>query len=832
MGCNSSKELETATFENSKRKSPTAKAATPESSQQPTQSQPQQKQQRQRNDDDTSAISATIHANKPERLYKLLVKAHTCSNNQQERQLHLRQALEHVQQEPSAASFCNPTTQSTPLHLACRLLDSEVADQSTANAANSIESTLFQIIRTLIAVDREALSRVDAGGHLPLHYAISPSTHFGYSDGSKNASSSSGRPSNEEKKEEAGPGNASLDEQKLQYLFSWKQRAAVVRHLIDSDYATAQDYLSRSNVVYESSDASGPCTPLYRTLQVLPDDMDPHGPTVDYVHVVHHAYPYHAGMGNMSDGDKPLGLLYRRFTRQFDISEKFFAGDNSRPMVVEHRRKYKTAAGNTWKCIELLLTGPATNGLAAASNDGGMMDDGQSLQQQHDPQSGIVHRAAQVETPPDLLRYIVETNAQDLTRVDGTGSLPLHYAAKNMIGVKTSSTSPRSGMQSPRSNNGDTANLRASFPPFYTKYVIDELLYKFPEAASMPDGNGQFPLSLAVEVGKPWIGGGIKSLYDAYPEALQQLDLQSHPTLRTALSMQDGNEEEMEGIALETPKSLAEADAANDNASDVPNGIVKDEDYDAIMLVQSQTVDISEVVMSMWAHEEDAGVQMLGCIAIARMANLCIKNNNLAGIQLLALTSVAAVVNAMKAHPNEMIVQEKACSALQSMSAADGYREISMVASGAVAAMIGAMQAHVGDASVQDHACEAVASIVEKGGPDRATVVASVSGVTAILNALAAHPASEGVQRAGCHALAALINCPGANLPDLPKSQTEPLVRQAQQQFPSSCGPFTTALLQRMNSDDEDDDDDYNNGIDDQSFPSAMPPPSPNAAAI
>jgi hypothetical protein len=26
----------------------------------------------------------------------------------------------------------------------------------------------------------------------------------------------------------------------------------------------------------------------------------------------------------------PLALLYRRFTRQFDLAEKFFSGDNSR----------------------------------------------------------------------------------------------------------------------------------------------------------------------------------------------------------------------------------------------------------------------------------------------------------------------------------------------------------------------------------------------------------------------------------------------------------------------------------------------------------------------
>ena len=87
----------------------------------------------------------------------------------------------------------------------------------------------------------------------------------------------------------------------------------------------------------------------------LPDDFEPKGPTYQYMVVCTEASPNMSGVGNQADGDKPLALLYRRFTRQFDISEKFFPGDNSRPEVVEHRRKYKAAAGNTWKIIEYLL---------------------------------------------------------------------------------------------------------------------------------------------------------------------------------------------------------------------------------------------------------------------------------------------------------------------------------------------------------------------------------------------------------------------------------------------------------------------------------------------
>ena len=292
----------------------------------------------------------------------------------------------------------------------------------------------------------------------------------------------------------------------------------------------------------------------------------------------------------------------------------------------------------------------------------------------------------------------------------------------------------------------------------------------------MGDADGLYPLTLAVRAGKQWIGGGIKSLYDAYPEAISQIDLQEHPVLRRALSVVDSPADEEEKKVTDTIQS--------------------DEPHDAIMLVQQPNVDISEVVTSMWAHEEDAGVQLLATVAIARLLKQ--QSSSTSGILRIALTAVPATVNAMKAHPNEVIVQEKACHALQLMAIADGQREISFVASGAVAAIVGAMQAHVSDASVQTEACKALKCILNAGGADRATVVASVSGLTAMVNALAAHPQVLAVQTAGCAALLTLTAFGDiANLPVLSKQQTEPLLEAAKQRFPE-CGPMVDTLLSRM----------------------------------
>jgi hypothetical protein len=656
---------------------------------------------------------------KNDRIYKLLVKAQKNPGDVAVKEL----VIQACSETPDFAAYQNPNTKSTPLHMAVRLMDSVVEKTSSGIGDGSgtgvTVNSMQAVVESLLRAYPEAVLIRDADGNIPLHYSIAPTTHF----------------------HESLPAG------------QWETRTAVVNLLLSADIRISEAYLRRNDCVYQSGDSTGGCTPLYRALQTLPDDFDVQSNTVAYISILHDACSDQVGIGNASDGDKPLALLYRRFTRQFDLAEKFFSGDNSRPEVVNHRRQYKTAAGNTWKIIELLLLRPETRD--AEDNSGPWQ---------------LVHRAVQVETPPDLLRYIVETNAEDLTQPDSAGNLPLHYAAKSK----------------PKPHDTKT-----HFPAFYTKYVVDELLYKFPEAAAVEDADGNFPLTLAVNSGKQWIGGGIKSLYDAHPESLEQIQVEEHQSLKRALSLDVDFEDAELGI------SAGGGGGGNGVPKEekVMDGIIQDEQHDAIMLVQQPDVDISEVITSMWAHEEDAGVQMLGCVAISRMVG---DTENEDGVLRISLSAVAAVVNAMKAHPNEVIVQEKACHALQLMASSDGKREVSFVASGAVAAIVGAMQAHVSDAGVQEEACGAVGKIIHYGGDDRATIVASVSGLTAIVNAIAAHPDAVGVQREGLTALRELTEYPNANLPDMPHSQTEPLLRAAKEKFPSECSEAADVVMSRL----------------------------------
>ena len=620
---------------------------------------------------------------------------------------------------PESARFQHPQSQWTPLHLAVQLLDEDAAKLAMSG------TDLLSVIEGLVQAYPDAVQIPDAKGNIPLHYCVAP-IHI------KTATTTRATARDEAE--------------------SWGPRSAVLQLLLTSDMETSLEYLVRNDVVYNEKDKTGGVTPLYRAIQALPDDFEPFSVTYEFISILRDACGEMVGVGNKGDGDKPLALLYRRFTRQFDLAEKFFEGDNSRQEVVDHRFRYKTAAANTWKIIECLLR-PDASPSAAATN---------SLLGQHTKKSSsnsvhewrLVHRAVQVETPPDLLRYIVETNAEDLTKPDAEGNLPLHYAARSKPSDRASET---------------------AFPSFYTKYVVDELLYKFPEAASMADKNGKYPFTLAVEAGKQWIGGGIKSLYDAFPGALEQVNLDEHETLKRVLS-----------------------DDAFVGEEKVADSVIRDEHHDAVMMVQREDVDIAEVITSMWAHEEDAGVQMLSCVAVTRIVDERAKNNN-EYLLRIALSAVAAVVNAMKAHPNEVIVQEKACQALKSMAHTDEQQEISFVASGAVAAVVGAMQAHVSDPSVQEEACGAITEIIRAGGCDRATIVASVSGFTAIVNALAAHPDNVGVQKNACLALDAMTSYgDDANLPDLARAQTEPLLEAARQKFPRECGPSADAVMARL----------------------------------
>jgi hypothetical protein len=251
----------------------------------------------------------------------------------------------------------------------------------------------------------------------------------------------------------------------------------------------------------------------------------------------------------------------------------------------------------------------------------------------------------------------VETNAEDLTQPDSAGICP---PLRRQVETQT-------------------ARYQTHFPAFYTKYVVDELLYKFPEAAAVERRGRKLSLDSGGQLGKTMVSGGIKSLYDAHRSLWTRF--KSRNTSLSSVSLNVDFEDAELGIYAGSTVVVVTVSQGRK----VMDGIIQAEQHDTIMLVQQADVDISEVITSMWAHEEDAGVQMLGCVVPTVVGD----TENRDGVLRISLSAVAAVVNAMKAHPNEVVVQEKACHALQLMASSDGKREVSFVASGAVAAIVG-----------------------------------------------------------------------------------------------------------------------------------------------
>ncbi|KAL7531850.1 hypothetical protein ACHAXR_004272 [Thalassiosira sp. AJA248-18] len=641
---------------------------------------------------------------------------------------------------PALASYIDPSTHGTPLHVACSLGSAHVNTCSVSGAA-------ILCMKTIIDACPEAVSHRDKHNHVPLEGVFS-----GMCTGKKTGKNL----------------NKNISE-------SFYFRTETAKLLLDLD---PKSVLVRGRI-------------MYQVIECLPDDFEaPLGPTVELVKLLvekggSSASKALSGVSITSESeafedldDDVLALLYRRFVRQFDESESFFQGDNSREEVVKHRQNFKNAAVNTFNVIELLLRQPHV--------------------EHHTQNDLLVHNAVRAGScPPDLLRYVVETNLEAVAKTDSKGNLPLHYAAGYYDANAFSATASQTYLAPPK--------FKA--PESYSKYVIDELLYAYPEGAGATNADGVLPIVLAIESGKKWIGGGIRSLHEAYPLGIEQAQLGINHPLMNAMSFQSQEDESVDQSMADL--LVGHNDKEGSIATGVDGGggrrrkrrqrrkINKDESHDAIMFVQRPDAPVRDVVSTMWANEEDGGVQMLGCSALERAATEAGSSEE--AISSVALCGVTTVVNAMKNHPNEPAVQEKACSALTAMAPADGVREVSFAASGAISTVVSAMQAHVSDATVQKEACRALRSIAVKGGAERATVVASVSGFTALVNSMGAHPNDNGVQREACAAMEVLTSFCDAHLPGL-HEQTETLLQAAANNFPDDCLEPSDAICSRLNA--------------------------------
>ena len=127
------------------------------------------------------------------------------------------------------------------------------------------------------------------------------------------------------------------------------------------------------------------------------------------------------------------------------------------------------------------------------------------------PMHHILHAACRERCPRDYLSRVMREYSCRTSQPDDRGNLPLHYAVRH-------------------------ASVESQA---YTKFVVEELLKLYPEAASIEDDAGRLPLATALTGNSrlTWYKGGIDKLVAANPEALYTLDEvdRLYPVLTSAL---------------------------------------------------------------------------------------------------------------------------------------------------------------------------------------------------------------------------------------------------------------------------------------------------------
>lgn len=179
--------------------------------------------------------------------------------------------------------------------------------------------------------------------------------------------------------------------------------------------------------------------------------------------------------------------------------------------------------------------------------------------------------ASSTDARPSLIMNIVNANPRAASQVDSMGRLPLHlvcdsgrstwdrgieaiYAAYNQAIVTHEDNHRRWTVL-----HTVVANISAS------RDLIEHVLRMNPDAASLADGDGKFPLHIACGTSRQWEEGGIQLIFDANPSAALVdgndglLPFQIAAMRRTHSSDQDGFDDDSEdGDAEEEDLSVLE----------------------------------------------------------------------------------------------------------------------------------------------------------------------------------------------------------------------------------------------------------------------------------
>ena len=186
--------------------------------------------------------------------------------------------------------------------------------------------------------------------------------------------------------------------------------------------------------------------------------------------------------------------------------------------------------------------------------------------------------AANAKATDALISRLVQYNPRGASMPDRDGKLPLHLACE--IGKDWE----RGGVQNiynafPRAVQMAEDNARGWLPlhmaaaaPESNAQLISSLIELYPEAVSVPDGDGRYPLHIACDAGKGW-SDGIDALFQADPAPMAVADNQNMlPFFLAALrhchsNVTDGDEDdEIEDLEL---KLKAARDSVEASKADI-----------------------------------------------------------------------------------------------------------------------------------------------------------------------------------------------------------------------------------------------------------------------
>jgi len=558
-------------------------------------------------------------------------------------------------------NYTHPTTNSTPLHEACKL--------------PHVPIEIFELLY-VVCVDTKlnALDKRDKQGNIPLHYAMSlvkkdislELVNFLLANTTASV--------------------------RQTYLSSFHQfeittKGSTRQCSVSPLYRAAQSYMPKSILLAINR---GCPRMLCAPVMVSGDDSE----------------------GSDNGDDTPLFLLWRRYQNYKWQSEKFFLGDNSRQEVVDHRRKYSVLAVQALDTVieSIQLVSPGIT---------------------------VLHSLAKIScvAPPGLSMFVLDEFEDQAAVLNSKGQYPLHFAAESTTA-------------------GSIAEC------YQGKLVIDTLLKLYPAAVKKKDADGRLPLALAIENGRT-ADNGVSSLYNAYPAAFDEG--------LAATYVREKYDAIKEDLIL-AYDSLIETTDEEHNICDPKKEL--NEESKAVFIVQNPKVDVRDIVGLMVSNSDDAAVQMLGCVSLAKRA--CTSVESATHVALCG--GIDAVVNAMSYNPDEPIIQEEACAALRFLAAANDRYDISFTSAGAILSMVSAMKDHPIDPIIQETASLTLGNVGVSS--DSAITTFSAGGIKAMINALGTHPDDLGVQRRVVEALKKMSDSSGVGLP-VAKEEIKPVLEAA-----------------------------------------------------